>query len=173
MSIDKKLLEMYASDQRIFGPLTKQPHFQGSPLQSGQGIGDWLKSIVQKVIPIAKRGLTKAFKSDIAKETGKKLLEHGLSASTTMIANAIDPKAKSHPIAEAQASLSNARADVAEIIRNNKRKSKKQKSINEDEFVESESAPAVLPKKRKRVKYQTKSKKKQPKRLYNLFEDVN
>ena len=68
---------MYVSDQRIFGPLTQKPQFQGSPLQSGQGLGSWIKGLFKKILPIASKGITKVLKSDALKETGKKLLDHG------------------------------------------------------------------------------------------------
>ena len=165
---------MYVSDQRIFGPLTQKPQFQGSPLQSGQGLGSWIKGLFKKILPIASKGIMKVLKSDALKETGKKLLDHGLNASTTILANAIDPNVKSDPILEAKSALSDAREDVANIIRKNKRKGKKEKSINEnDDDEDYEYSPILLRKKRKSVKYKTKSKKKQQNRRYNLFEDVD
>ena len=114
-------------------------------------------------MPVAKRGLKKIASNQLVKEAGKKMLEHGIGATTEILANAIDPNVESDPLQIAKQRLNSARSEIANVVRNTNKN--KRKSINES--MDSQIRPM---KKRKVVKIKTNSRKKQKK--YNLFEDV-
>lgn len=158
---------MHVREQVIFGPRTTQPEFQGDFLQQGQGWGSFFGKIgksLGKFGKLAGKGIKKIATSDVMKEAGNALLEHGVNATTEIIANAIDPSKNSDPLTEAKNRLDAARSDISGIIR------KKRNYRNDDEDKEEEEE--VIKKKKKQVKYKKKKQKKQNKKKYNIFEDV-
>ena len=167
---------MYVKEQRIFGPRSNQPHFQGNPIQRGQGIGSLLGKLGRSIGSIASKGVKigkKFLKSDFAKEVGSSLLDQGVNAATEIISNVIDPNKESNPVEEAQSRLKTARSEIAEIIRQKKNNKKRKKKPIYDSSSEESDDEIVPLKKGKGIKIETKAKKKHRKhKKYNIFEDV-
>ena len=99
----------------------------GIRYQRGRGLGSLFSGLMRGFAPLARMGLQagkRLINSDIVKNVGKNVLEHGKKALVGMAADLIEGKNVKE---NAQAQLNEARKDIANTLRGSGRNRKRKK----------------------------------------------
>lgn len=102
----------------------------GIRYQRGRGLGSLFSGLMRGFAPLARMGLQagkRLINSDIVKNVGRNVLEHGKKALVGMAADLIEGKNVKE---NAQAQLNEARKDIANTLRGSGRNRKRKKSCN-------------------------------------------
>lgn len=103
----------------------------GLRYQRGRGLGSLFSGLMRGFAPLARMGLQagkKLINSDIVKNVGRNVLDHGKKALIGMAADLIEGKNVKE---NAQAQLNEARKDIANTLRGSGRHRKRRKKCNE------------------------------------------
>lgn len=103
----------------------------GVRYQRGRGLGSLFSGLMRGFAPLARMGIQagkKLINSDVVKNIGRNVLDHGKKALVGMAADLIEGKNIKE---NAQAQLNEARKDIANTLRGSGRSRKRKKKCNE------------------------------------------
>ena len=120
MLIDRRRIFEREEGRQGFGVTTPLP-----PIQRGEGLGSFIGNLFRRVVPsLARKGATlakKVINSKVAKDIGKKALDHALNTGVDVLSDIVDGKSVNLK-EEANKRLQTARTDFSKTLRQLKRK---------------------------------------------------